>query len=50
MNLIADPGVISLIQAWPHTFLEIDHEIYSKVVLLSLWSAVARLVEHWTGD
>ena len=26
---IADPGVMSLIQAWPHTFVEIDREIFS---------------------
>ena len=30
----ADPGVASLIPAWSHTFLEIDHEIISTVILL----------------
>ena len=33
-SLIADPGVVSLITVQPHTFLEIDHEIFSKVILL----------------
>ena len=32
--LTADPGVASLIPAWSHTFVEIDHEIISKVILL----------------
>ena len=31
----ADPGVASLILAQPHTFVEIDHEIISKIILLS---------------
>ena len=26
VSLIADPGVVSLIPAWPHTFVEIDLE------------------------
>ena len=30
----ADPGVASLIPAWSHTFIEIDHEIISTVILL----------------
>ena len=33
-NLTADPGVASLIPAQSHTFLEIDHEIISTVILL----------------
>ena len=33
-SLTADPGVASLIPAWSHTFMEIDHEIISKVILL----------------
>ena len=33
-SLTADPGVPSSIQAWSHTFVEIDHEIISMVVLL----------------
>ena len=32
--LTADPGVASSIQARSHTFVEIDHEIISKVILL----------------
>ena len=31
---IADPGVVSLILTWSHTFVEIDHEIFSMVILL----------------
>ena len=30
----ADPGVVSLIPAWSHTFVEIGHEIISIVILL----------------
>ena len=33
-SLIADPGVMSLIMARFHTFIEIDHEIFSTVFLL----------------
>ena len=33
-SLIADPGVASLIPARSHTFMEIDHEIISTVILL----------------
>ena len=32
--LTADPGVASSIPAWSHTFVEIDHEIISTVILL----------------
>ena len=32
--LTADPGFASLIPAWSHTFVEIDHEIISAVILL----------------
>ena len=31
--LTADPGVASSIPAWYHTFVEIDHEIVSTVIL-----------------
>ena len=30
-SLIADPGVMSLIPARSHTFVEIDHKIFSAV-------------------
>ena len=33
-SLTADPGVAHLIQARSHTFVEIDHEIISTVILL----------------
>ena len=33
-SLTADPGVKSLIPARSHTFVEIDHEIISKVIFL----------------
>ena len=33
-SLIADPGVASSIPARSHTFVEIDHEIISMVILL----------------
>ena len=32
-SLIADLGVVSLIPSQSHTFLEIDHEIFSMVIL-----------------
>ena len=32
--LTADPVVVSLIPAQPHTFVEIDHKIISTVILL----------------
>ena len=33
-SLTADPGVVSWILARSHTFVEIDHEIISTVILL----------------
>ena len=33
-SLTADPGVVSLIPARSHTFMEIYHEIISTVILL----------------
>ena len=39
-SLTADPGVASLIQAWSHTFVEIDHEIISTVILLTSTESV----------
>ena len=33
-NLTADPGVASSIPARSHTFMEIEHEIISSVILL----------------
>ena len=35
-SLTADPGVASSIPARSHTFVEIDHEIMSMVILLPL--------------
>ena len=32
--LAADTGVASSIPAWSHTFMEIDHEIFSMAILL----------------
>ena len=34
VSLTADPGVVSSIPARSHTFVEIDHEIISTVILL----------------
>ena len=36
VSLFADPGIVSSLLAQPHTFMEIDHEIFSTVILLSL--------------
>ena len=33
-SLTADPGVASSIPTWSHTFVAIDHEIISTVILL----------------
>ena len=33
-SLTTDPGFASLILAWSHTFVEIDHDIMSMVILL----------------
>ena len=33
-SLIADLEIVSLILSWPHTFLMIDREIFSMVILL----------------
>ena len=33
-SLTADPGVVSSVAARSHTFVEIDHEIISTVILL----------------
>ena len=35
-RLIADPGVVSLISTQSHTFVEIDHEVFSTTILLPL--------------
>ena len=35
VSLTADPGVASSISARSHTFLEIDREMISKVILLT---------------
>ena len=33
-KLTAEPGVASSIPAWSHPFVEIDHELISRVILL----------------
>ena len=33
-SLIAYPGVVSSIPTWSHTFMKIDHEMFSTVILL----------------
>ena len=40
--LTADPGVVSSILAWSHTFMEIDHEIISTVILLPSTDALKK--------
>ena len=42
--LTADPGVASMIPARSHTFLEIDHEIISTVILLASADLSRRVV------
>ena len=36
MRPIADSGVVGLIPAWPQTFLEMDHELFSTIIHLLL--------------
>ena len=48
MCLTADPGVTSLIPAQSHSFMVIDHEISSTVILLP--SADSRKVVTMKGD
>ena len=36
ISSFAEPGVLSLIPAQPHTFMEFTHEIFSTVILLPL--------------
>ena len=43
-NLTADPGVASLILARSHTFMEVDHEIISPVILPSAESFIRRAI------
>ena len=45
--LTADPGVASLIRARSHTFLEIDHEIISTVILLLSVSNERMCMKYW---
>ena len=55
--LTADPGVASLIPVRSHTFVEIDHEIISKVILLpsadlfkkGCWQLQAKVCARITG-
>ena len=42
--LTADPGVASPIPAWSHTFVKIDNEIISTVILLLLLKHSIRVV------
>ena len=43
-SLTADPEVLSCISAQSHTFVEIDHETISTVILLPLLNHSRRLV------
>ena len=56
VSLTTDPGVASLIPVWSHTFMEIDHEIISRVILLpsaeSFVNCLFKLAEEkvWFGE
>ena len=45
-SLTADPGVASSIPARSHTFVEIDHEIFSTVILLPSADHSRRVVSY----
>ena len=57
-RLTADPGVASWIPACSHTFVEIDHEINSTVILLpsadsfkkGCWQLQAKVCDQSTGE
>ena len=49
MSLTVDPGVASLIPAWSHTFMEIDYEIISTVILLPSAESLRRIVVSYKG-
>ena len=44
--LTADPGVATLIPAWSHTFVEIDHEIISTVILFPSAESIRVVVSY----
>ena len=44
VSLIADPGDVSLIPAWPHTFMEIDCEMFSSVIDILLLPLIQGLL------
>ena len=48
--LTADPGVASSIPARYHTFVEIDHEIISTVILLPSADLLAHLSRRHRGE
>ena len=56
-SLIADPGVTSSIPVGSHTFVEIDHEMISTVILLpsadsfkkGCWQLQAKVCAQITG-
>ena len=43
-RLTVDPGVVSYIQAWSHTFVVIDHEVISTFILFLLADSFRRVV------
>ena len=45
-SLTADPGVASSILAQSHTFMEIDHEIISTVILLPSTESFMKVCCH----
>ena len=49
VTLTADPGVVRSIPAWSHTFVEIDHEIISTVILEGLMSVrnESMFMKYW---
>ena len=48
--LTADPGVTSLIMAWSHTFLVIDHEMISSGIPLIQEGASLPRKKEWLGE
>ena len=50
MSLTADPGVVSLIMAQSHTFVESDYEIVSLVIFLSFADSRRVVVSYITSE
>ena len=49
-RLTVDPGVVSYIQVWSHTFVVIDHEVISTFILLPSVDSFRRVVVSYKHE